>query len=159
MLLGVALAATPSARADQGAVFCKGGMVFAERPAPDGALAISVLGADERQHIITVVGVARPHKNGWRFRQTSDEEPDERCTLDIVPVAGGFRMHTIEGARCVGFGGYGADRMLYDAVFPASTRVRGVAPLVDGIGHLRDFDCDRKTFSPSRYGAPPGRTP
>ena len=115
----------------------------------------SYMGADARQHITTVEGVAVPHKGGWRFQEKSDKEPDDRCTLDITAVAGGFKMHTLDGARCTSSGGYGADELLYDAAFPASTRAKGIAPSIDSTGHLRDFDCEKKTFFPSRYEPAP----
>jgi hypothetical protein len=145
------VALAPPAAADPGSIFCGRNAVFSERPESNGFMTFSYMGSDARQHIMAVEGVAVPHNGGWRFQQKSDKDPDARCTLDIRAVAGGFKMHTLEGARCVSSGGYGADTLLYDAAFSSSMRVKGIAPLIDGTGHLRDFDCEKKTFFESRY--------
>jgi hypothetical protein len=146
-----------TAVADPGSIFCGRNAFFSERMEPNGSLTFSYMGSDARQQIMTIEGVAAPHNSGWRFQQKSDKNPDERCTLDIVGVAGGFKMHTIEGARCVSSGGSGADMLLYDASFPSSMRVKGIAPLVDGEGHFQDFDCEKKTFYASRYEPSPAQ--
>ncbi len=152
LFCAMVLAVIPrAAAADPGSIFCGRNAVFSERPEPDGSMTFSYMGSDTRQNIMTVEGVAVAHHGGWRFQQKSDKEPDDRCTLDITAVTGGFKMHTLDGARCVSFGGHGADALLYDAAFPSSMRVKGMAPLIDGTGHLRDFDCEKKTFFESRY--------
>ena len=146
-----------TAVADPGGVFCGRNAVFSERLETNGSMTFSYMGSDARQQIMTVEGVAVPHRGGWRFQQKSDKNPDERCTLDIAAVASGFKMHTLEGARCVSSGGAGADTLLYDASFPSAMRIKNVAPLIDGEGHFQDFDCEKKTFYASRYEPSPAQ--
>jgi hypothetical protein len=43
-------------------------------------------------------------------------------------------------------GGHNAEIALMGASFPASSRVKGVAPVVDSVGHIPEFDCDHKKF-------------
>jgi hypothetical protein len=138
--------ASAAAKAAEGGIFCNGTMFFIERLEPNRAMSFKVMGADERQHIISVEGVAIPHNDGWRYQEKSDSDPDQRCTLDIFPRAGGFVMHTIEGARCVSYGGYGAYSLLEKQTFPASSRVRGFSPKFDKDGLVIDFDCERRRF-------------
>jgi hypothetical protein len=145
--LVTALAIAPTAaKSAEGGIFCKGAMSFIERLEPNRAMSFKVMGADERQHIISVEGVAIPHNGGWRYQEKSDSDPDERCTLDIFPRAGGFVMHTIEGARCVSYGGYGAYSLLEKQAFPASSRLSGFSPKFDKKGVVIDFDCERRRF-------------
>jgi hypothetical protein len=77
--------ASAAAKAAEGGIFCKGTMFFIERLEPNRAMSLKVMGADERQHIISVEGVAIPHNDGWRYQEKSDSDPDQRCTLDIFP--------------------------------------------------------------------------
>ena len=51
-------------------------------------------------HIIEINGVAVPHKSGWRYQVKSDNDPQQRCTLDITAVSGGFMMDMVKGATC-----------------------------------------------------------
>jgi hypothetical protein len=55
-------------------------------------------------------------------------------------------MNTVEGARCVGMGGFNTEIALMGASFPASSRVKGAAPVVDSAGKIPEFDCYRKKF-------------
>jgi hypothetical protein len=82
-----------------------------------------------------------------RYQVKSDSDPQQRCTLDIMPVAGGFKMDTVEGARCSAMGGHNAEIALMGAVFPAASRVKGVAPAVDSAGKIPQFDCHSKKFA------------
>src|ERR1700691_6184513 len=78
-----------AAGAVEGGVFCRGAGIFVERPAPDGALTFEITGA------------AALHKGGWRY-QSNGSAAEARCTLDITPVEGGFKMDTVKGATCAG---------------------------------------------------------
>ena len=112
-----------SAAAVEGGVFCvKAGSYFVERPEPNGALTFDVLESNAQGNVIEINGVAVPHKGGWRYQVKSDSDPQQRCTLDIMPVAGGFKMDTVDGARCSGVGGHNAGIALMGASFPASSR-------------------------------------
>jgi len=133
-------------QAFDGGIFCKGTMSFIERLEPNMVMRFKVTGADERQHIISVEGVARPHNGGWRYQEKSDSDPDQRCTLDILARAGGFVMHTIQGARCINYGGNGAYALLEKLEFAASTKVSGFSPKFDKDGMAIDFDCERRRF-------------
>lgn len=90
--------------------------------------------------------MAVPHNGGWRYQVKSDDVPDDRCTLDITAAGEGFVMHTVEGARCVSYGGYSAYELLMQAEFPARSTVQGVVPELDGDGRMLDFDCGEQTF-------------
>jgi hypothetical protein len=59
LVTGLAIAPT-AAKAAEGGIFCKGAMSFIERLEPNRAMSFKVMGADERQHIISVEGVAIP---------------------------------------------------------------------------------------------------
>jgi hypothetical protein len=134
-----------SAGAVEGGVFCRGAGIFVERPEPNGALTFDIMDANAQGNVIDIAGVAVPHNGGWRY-QSNGNAAEERCTLDITPVAGGFKMDTVKGATCAGMGGHNAEIALMGASFPASSRVKGVAPVVDGAGRIPQFDCHRKKF-------------
>jgi hypothetical protein len=137
-----------SAAAVEGGVFCiKAGSYFVERPEPNGALTFDVLESNAQGSVIEINGVAVPHKSGWRYQVKSDNDPQQRCTLDIAPAAGGFKLDTVEGARCAAMGGYAAETALIAASFPASSKIKGVAPIVDGAGKVPQFDCHSKRFT------------
>jgi hypothetical protein len=136
-----------SAAAVDGGVFCiEAGSYFVERPEPNGALTFDVLESNAQGNIIEINGVAVPHKGGWRYQVKSDNDPQRRCTLDIAPVAGGFKLDTVEGARCAAMGGYAAETALIGASFPASSKVKGVVPIVDRAGKIPQFDCHSRKF-------------
>jgi hypothetical protein len=144
-----------SAGAAEGGVFCsRAGSYFVERPEPNGALTFDVLESNAQGNIIEINGLAVPHKGGWRYQVKSDNDPQQRCTLDITPVAGGFKMDTVEGARCSAMGGHNAETALIGALFPASSRVKGVAPVVDSAGKIPQFDCHSKKFNTAQSAAP-----
>jgi hypothetical protein len=152
-----------SAAAVEGGVFCiKAGSYFVERPEPNGALTFDVLESNAQGHIIEINGVAVPHKGGWRYQVKSDNDPQQRCTLDITPVSGGFMMDTVKGATCASMGGFNAEIALMGASFPASSRVKDVVPVVDGTGKIPQFDCHSKKFetaetvAPAKAAYPPG---
>ena len=35
-------------------------------------------------NVIEINGVAAPHKGGWRYQVKSDNDPEQRCTLNFV---------------------------------------------------------------------------
>jgi hypothetical protein len=145
--LACLLLSAHSAGAVEGGVFCiRAGSYFVERPEPNGAMTFDVLESNAQGNIIEINGVAVPHKGGWRYQVKSDSDPEQRCTLDITPVAGGFKMDTVEGARCSSMGGHNAETALMGASFPASSRVKGMAPVVDSAGKIPQFDCHSKKF-------------
>ena len=156
-LSGVAclvLSAHPAA-AVEGGIFCKaGGVFFIERPNPDGSLTFKVREVNAQQHIIDVEGLAAPHDGGWRYQSGGAEG---RCTLDIMPAAGGFKMDTVKGATCAGMGGMNAEIALMGASFPRSSRVKGAVPVVDNAGHIPEFDCDHKKFASTQDATPAAR--
>jgi hypothetical protein len=143
-LAWLVLSAQP-AGAVEGGVFCRGAGIFVERPEPNGALTFDILDSNAQGNVIEIAGVAAPHNGGWRY-QSNGNAAEERCTLDITPVAGGFKMDTVKGATCAGMGGHKAEIALMGASFPASSRVKGVAPVVDSAGRIPQFDCQRKKF-------------
>jgi hypothetical protein len=146
---------THSVGAVEGGVFCiRAGSYFVERPEPNGALTFDVLESNAQGNVIEIKGVAVPHKGGWRYQVKSDSDPQQRCTLDITPVAGGFKMDTVKGATCAGMGGFNAEIALMGASFPASTRVKDMAPIVDGTGKIPGFDCALKKFETAQGGTP-----
>lgn len=134
------------AYADAGRVFCQGSLSFIERPKADGAIAFRFVGANDQDNIMTVEGVAVPHKGGWRYQVKSDAVPDDRCTLDITATGEEFTLHTVEGARCVSYGGYAAYILLTEAAFTGRSMVRGVTPALGPDERLLDFDCDKRKF-------------
>jgi hypothetical protein len=134
-----------AAGAVEGGVFCRGAGIFVERPEPNGALTFDIMDANAQGNVIEITGVAAPHKGGWRY-QSNGSAAEARCTLDITPVAGGFKMDTVKGATCAGMGGHNAEIALIGASFPASSRVKGVAPVVESAGRIPQFDCHRKKF-------------
>jgi hypothetical protein len=59
-------------------------------------------------------------------------------------------------------GGFNAEIALMGASFPASSRVKDVAPVIDGTGKIPQFDCHSKKFAtaetvaPAKAAYPPG---
>lgn len=129
----------------EGGVFCRGAGIFVERLEPNGALTFDVLDANAQGNVIEIAGVALPHNGGWRY-QSNGSTVEERYTLVITPVAGGFKTDTAKGATCAGMGGHNAETALMGASFPASSRVKGVAPVVDNGGRIPQFNGQRKKF-------------
>jgi hypothetical protein len=84
-----------AAGAVEGGVFCRGAGIFVERPEPNGALTFDIMDANAQGNVIEITGVAAPHKGGWRY-QSNGSAAEARCTLDITPVAGGFKMDTVK---------------------------------------------------------------
>ena len=107
-----------------------------------------------QQHIIDVEGLAAPHDGGWRYQANTAGEAEGRCTLDIMPAAGGFKMDTVKGATCAGMGGMNAEIALMGASFPRSSRVKGAVPVVDNAGQIPEFDCDHKKFESIQDATP-----
>lgn len=80
------------------------GSYFVEQPEANGALTFDVLELNAQGNVIEINGVAVPHKGGWRYQVKFDSDPQQRCTLDITPVAGGFKMDTVERRALLGRG-------------------------------------------------------
>ena len=142
--LACALFCPTAARADDGAAFCAGRLSFVEHVGADGGMIFSVMGATAESNIIEVTGKAVPHAGGWRYQQLSSSSPEDRCTLDISPSAGGYSMHTIEGARCVNSGGHGASGLLEHASFPAASRLKGVSAPFNDAKDIPYVDCKKR---------------
>lgn len=144
-LLSLFCMTTANARAETGGVFCVGNAsIFAEKIQPSGAMTFSVITANGAGNIIQINGTAKPHKGGWRYRRLSDEEPGDRCTLDIKAAGGGYLLSTFEGARCENMGGHGAYTALVEARFPKSSRIRDLKNELDQPNDVPpDVSCGR----------------
>lgn len=70
-----------------------------------------------------VTGTAKPASSGWRFEENLNAaDPRERCAVVITAEDGGYRVSTVDGARCESLAGHNA--VLYGTIsFSPASRV------------------------------------
>lgn len=145
LLIASILTSWPSYAATTG-VFCKGKISFIARPEQSGLLAFKIMGSTSSNNVVEVGGSAQPHAGGWRYQVKSTSSPEERCTLDIKEISGGYTAKTVDGARCQSSGGFGAYQLISDVAFPARSLVQGLQPPNGAPDDFPAVDCVRKKF-------------